>query len=330
MRTAALLEPIEGNRAALWLYGAGHVAQSVDPLMAELPFEAPGWIREQSSYRPNCPTMCIRDASERQPTPSNSAPSWRALSSDDAAITVWTTPCAEDSGSQRFRMARSHRVQEQARVPVATGTGWVAAEAIARLVFSHRSRGVKKTIGSRHRRGRGRSALAGPRSPAGAREARTGAVHAAAAPFGRAGTPVQTPRLIACRPVYFPDCTALLGQRADPDDHERPYFLEWLSLLGRWLHLGRGDRLDWVVFLISSGFDITSSRPLIRGWPPARRGWGIVVSVHGGGFLQLTTSTWAPETLPPFSTGSTGRPHHLPLRVLSAVPAPTTAQARCI
>jgi len=61
---ASLLEPIEGRRAALWLYGAGHVAQALIRLMAELPFEVT-WIDSRADLLPtplpdNVHSLCVR------------------------------------------------------------------------------------------------------------------------------------------------------------------------------------------------------------------------------------------------------------------------------
>ena len=62
--SATLLEPIEGGRAALWLYGAGHVAQALIRLMAELPFEVT-WIDSRAELLPaplpdNVHPLCVR------------------------------------------------------------------------------------------------------------------------------------------------------------------------------------------------------------------------------------------------------------------------------
>ena len=62
--SATLLEPIEGGRAALWLYGAGHVAQALIRLMAELPFEVT-WIDSRAEFLPaplpdNVHPLCVR------------------------------------------------------------------------------------------------------------------------------------------------------------------------------------------------------------------------------------------------------------------------------
>lgn len=61
---ATLLEPIEAGRAALWLYGAGHVAQALIRLMAELPFEVT-WIDLRAELLPsplpdNVHPLCVR------------------------------------------------------------------------------------------------------------------------------------------------------------------------------------------------------------------------------------------------------------------------------
>jgi hypothetical protein len=64
-----LLETIEGGRATLWLYGAGHVAQALIRLVAELPFEVT-WIDSRAELLPaplpdNVHPLCLR-------TPTNS------------------------------------------------------------------------------------------------------------------------------------------------------------------------------------------------------------------------------------------------------------------
>jgi xanthine dehydrogenase accessory factor len=61
---ASLLEPIDGERATLWLYGAGHVAQALIRLMAELPFDVT-WIDSRAELLPaplpdNVHPLCVR------------------------------------------------------------------------------------------------------------------------------------------------------------------------------------------------------------------------------------------------------------------------------
>ncbi|MFL6601670.1 MAG: xanthine dehydrogenase accessory protein XdhC [Steroidobacteraceae bacterium] len=62
--SATLLERIERDRAALWLYGAGHVAQALIRLMGELPFEVT-WIDSRAELLPaalpsNVHPLCVR------------------------------------------------------------------------------------------------------------------------------------------------------------------------------------------------------------------------------------------------------------------------------
>jgi xanthine dehydrogenase accessory factor len=62
--SATLLEPIEGGRTALWLYGAGHVAQALIRIVAELPFEVT-WIDSRAELLPaplpdNVHPLCVR------------------------------------------------------------------------------------------------------------------------------------------------------------------------------------------------------------------------------------------------------------------------------
>ena len=61
---ATLLERIERDREALWLYGAGHVAQALIRLMGELPFEVT-WIDSRAELLPaplpdNVHPLCVR------------------------------------------------------------------------------------------------------------------------------------------------------------------------------------------------------------------------------------------------------------------------------
>jgi xanthine dehydrogenase accessory factor len=49
--SATLLEPINADRAPLWLYGAGHVAQALIRLLGELPFEVT-WIDSRAELLP--------------------------------------------------------------------------------------------------------------------------------------------------------------------------------------------------------------------------------------------------------------------------------------
>jgi len=63
-QNATLLESVEGSRAALWLYGAGHVAQALIRLMSELPFEVT-WIDSRAELLPaplpdNVHPLCVR------------------------------------------------------------------------------------------------------------------------------------------------------------------------------------------------------------------------------------------------------------------------------
>jgi len=60
---ATLLERIERDRATLWLYGAGHVAQALIRLMADLPFEVT-WIDSRAELLPtplpdNVHPLCV-------------------------------------------------------------------------------------------------------------------------------------------------------------------------------------------------------------------------------------------------------------------------------
>jgi uncharacterized membrane protein len=75
------------------------------------------------------------------------------------------------------------------------------------------------------------------------------------------------------------------------------YLLEWLSLLGRWLHLVAG-----IAWIGSSFYFIWLDNHLVAPTDPAlaRRGVaGELWSVHGGGFYNAHKYRVAPETLPP-------------------------------
>src|SRR6267142_1297216 len=75
------------------------------------------------------------------------------------------------------------------------------------------------------------------------------------------------------------------------------YHLEWLSLLGRWLHLVAG-----IAWIGSSFYFIWLDNHLVPPTDPAlaRRGVaGELWSVHGGGFYNAHKYRVAPETLPP-------------------------------
>src|SRR6266404_3936385 len=75
------------------------------------------------------------------------------------------------------------------------------------------------------------------------------------------------------------------------------YFLEWLSLLGRWLHLVAG-----IAWIGSSFYFIWLDNHLVPPPDPAlaRRGVaGELWAVHGGGFYNSHKYRVAPEALPP-------------------------------
>jgi uncharacterized membrane protein len=76
-----------------------------------------------------------------------------------------------------------------------------------------------------------------------------------------------------------------------------PYVLDWLNLLGRWLHLVAG-----IAWIGSSFYFIWLDNHLLPPADPAlaRRGVaGELWSVHGGGFYNAHKYRVAPETLPP-------------------------------
>jgi uncharacterized membrane protein len=76
-----------------------------------------------------------------------------------------------------------------------------------------------------------------------------------------------------------------------------PYVLDWLSLLGRWLHLVAG-----IAWIGASFYFIWLDNHLLAPSDPAlaRRGVaGELWAVHGGGFYNAQKYRVAPETLPP-------------------------------
>jgi uncharacterized membrane protein len=75
------------------------------------------------------------------------------------------------------------------------------------------------------------------------------------------------------------------------------YLLEWLSLLGRWLHLVTG-----IAWIGSSFYFIWLDNHLVAPTDPALAGRGVageLWAVHGGGFYNSHKYRLAPQTLPP-------------------------------
>jgi xanthine dehydrogenase accessory factor len=69
-----LIEPIEENRAALWVYGAGHVAQALIRIGAELPFEVT-WVDSRAELLPAAVPDNVHPLNSRTPTNTvNAAP----------------------------------------------------------------------------------------------------------------------------------------------------------------------------------------------------------------------------------------------------------------
>lgn len=96
--------------------------------------------------------------------------------------------------------------------------------------------------------------------------------------------------------MYIAGLCRLHGS-APPNRTMSAYFLEWLSLLGRWLHLVAG-----IAWIGSSFYFIWLDNHLVAPTDPAlaRRGVaGELWSVHGGGFYNAHKYRVAPETLPP-------------------------------
>jgi len=186
--------------------------------------------------------MCIRDASERQPTPSIPAPA-------GARFLVMTHDHGLDYALCRKILDRNDfgwlgligSKSKGARFRSRLARDGVAAEAIARLVSPIGVEGVNNKWPAAIAVAVVRSALARPRSPAGAREAALAAgTRGPAAPFGARGHA----RADATSDPFAGPCTSptapLLG--SEPIRRlMRRLFLEWLSLLGRWLHSSRGS-----------------------------------------------------------------------------------------
>jgi xanthine dehydrogenase accessory factor len=71
---ATLLEPIEANHAVLWLYGAGHVAQALIRIAADLPFEIT-WVDSRADLLPASLPDNVQALHSRTPTNTvNTAP----------------------------------------------------------------------------------------------------------------------------------------------------------------------------------------------------------------------------------------------------------------
>ncbi len=88
------------------------------------------------------------------------------------------------------------------------------------------------------------------------------------------------------------------------------YWLDWLSLLGRWLHLVTG-----IAWIGASFYFVWLDNHLLPPLDPdaGRRGiGGELWAVHGGGFYQAQKYRVAPAALPP---GKAPRPRgSMPLR----------------
>ena len=132
---ASLLEPIEGDRATLWLYGAGHVAQALIRLMAELPFDVT-WIDSRAELLPaplpdNVHPLCVQ-------TPTNTINSAPA----GARFLVMTHDHALDYALCRRILERNDFAwlgligskSKGARFRSRLARDGIAAETIARLV----------------------------------------------------------------------------------------------------------------------------------------------------------------------------------------------------
>jgi xanthine dehydrogenase accessory factor len=132
---ATLLEPIEGGRAVLWLYGAGHVAQALIRILAELPFEVT-WIDSRAELLPtllpdNVHPLCVR-------TPTNTVNSVPA----GARLLVMTHDHGLDYALCRKILERNEFAwlgligskSKGARFRSRLARDGIAAETIARLV----------------------------------------------------------------------------------------------------------------------------------------------------------------------------------------------------
>jgi xanthine dehydrogenase accessory factor len=132
---ATLRERIEGDRATLWLYGAGHVAQALIRLMSELPFDVT-WVDSRADLLPaplpdNVHPLCVR-------TPTNTVNSAPA----DARFLVMTHDHGLDYALCRKILERDDFAwlgligskSKGARFRSRLARDGVAAETIARLV----------------------------------------------------------------------------------------------------------------------------------------------------------------------------------------------------
>jgi uncharacterized membrane protein len=97
--------------------------------------------------------------------------------------------------------------------------------------------------------------------------------------------------------MHVPRLCRLRGGSGQAGRLMSAYFLEWLSLLGRWLHLVAG-----IAWIGSSFYFIWLDNHLMAPSDPtlARRGVaGELWAVHGGGFYNSQKYRVAPEALPP-------------------------------
>ena len=89
------------------------------------------------------------------------------------------------------------------------------------------------------------------------------------------------------------------------------YLLDWLSLLGRWLHLVAG-----IAWIGSSFYFIWLDNHLVPPADPvlARQGVaGELWAVHGGGFYRAHKYRVAPPSLPPMRRRGNSKPSRRPI-----------------
>jgi xanthine dehydrogenase accessory factor len=202
--SATLVERIERDRATLWLYGAGHVAQALIRLVADLPFEVT-WIDSRAELLPaplpdNVHPLCVR-------TPTNTVSSAPA----GARFLVMTHDHGLDYALCRKVLERNDFAwlgligskSKGARFRSRLARDGIAAETIARLVSPIGVEGVNNkwpaaiavAVAAQLLQGLGSPAAADSRRPAVAADSHGPAVGAMAEAFAGACT---SPDCAAC------------------------------------------------------------------------------------------------------------------------------------
>jgi xanthine dehydrogenase accessory factor len=232
---ATLLEPIEAHRAALWLYGAGHVAQAFIRLVAELPFEVT-WVDSRAELLPaplpdNVHPLCVR-APTNTVTSAPAGARFLVMTHDhalDYALCrkilerndfAWLGLIGSKSKRARFRsrLARDGIAPETiARLVCPIGvegvnSKWPAAIAVA--VTAQLLQGLESPAQGRSLGGPG--VAADSRAPAEA--AGPGAPGSAAAVDSHGPAEATSPPVVSVDACTSPDCAACLAatRSADP------------------------------------------------------------------------------------------------------------------